>query len=41
MIVPVHEHLRVFCEGKDVADVDTYKEAFEEIENYFNNKEDK
>lgn len=39
MIIPVHGHLRVFCEGKDIADVDTYQEAYQEIREYFENKE--
>lgn len=38
MIVPCHDHYKVFCEGKDVAEVDTIDEALAEVDEYFNNK---
>lgn len=39
MIVPTRDHYRVFCEGKDIAEVDTIDEAIAEIEQYFEEKE--
>lgn len=41
MIVPVHDHYRVFCEGNDIAEVDTIDEALDEIKRYFEEKEKK